>query len=351
METIYQRASIISLDELALALSGMNASKKKEIGIAELTLPELTILLADVARAQKLLQELGIRGGYYLKEYRGRKYVVLKGYAGLRRYITGTIYLAENPKVVRMGIGPIAFRNAVRANLILALTMYTSLAVVEYLSGDEVALEELLGDLIVDGTSTALSIVAGSLASAAVGMYVTMALPAIGAGLVAGFVVSYLMSTVDEERRISTKLSKALVATAEAFNRGVIRAREVVQNAFNWTYPVEEDKQDTLLEEDVILESPMDYEGSFGMDFSEQEGADFYEGPIDDFYEAPIDGGERGERPGTGLDLDFDGEVFEVKLIESGSGEPVGPAEYGEVGEEGRIRGGSDDNDPIGGSN
>ena len=82
MEATYVRASVISKDELALALSGMDESEKKRVGIAGSTVADLVILLGDVARASKLLQELGLRGGYYLREYKGRTYVILKGHAG-----------------------------------------------------------------------------------------------------------------------------------------------------------------------------------------------------------------------------------------------------------------------------
>ena len=120
-----------------------------------------------------------------------------------------------------------------------------------------------------------------------------------------------------------------MVATAEAFKRGVIRAREAIQNAYNWTFRVREGESDTPADG----EGPMDYEGRFGIGFGEQEGSEGRDGP------------------GAGGDFGFEGEVFEFRLIEVGSGAPFGPAEYGEVGEEGRYHRGDDHDEPNGGSN
>ena len=361
MEATYVRASVISKDELALALSGMDESEKKRVGIAGSTVADLVILLGDVARASKLLQELGLRGGYYLREYKGRTYVILKGHAGLRAHLKGTRYLAKSPTVVRLGIGPIAFRNALRFNLVLAFTLYTASSIIDYLAGDNTTLEQLAGDLLYNGASTALSVVIGGLATAAVGTYVTMALPAIGAGLVAGFVVGHLMSSLNEEKQITALLAKSLLATAEAFSKGFIDTRREVIDAFKRTKPEDIDPGSPLDEEvhpddsdfegggglsERDEEPHWDYEGWFGFDFSEWDGRNDAEG-----YDQ-----EREASPGpeNGGDVDIDGDVWEFTLIDANSGEAMGPTEAYEVGEESVIKGDrpkdDDDDVPVGSS-
>ena len=340
METTYLRASVISRDELALALSDMDESTKERVGIPGLSPEDLAVLLADVARAHKLLRELGIRGGYYLKEYNGRTYVVLKGHAGLRTYLKGTQYLAENPQVVRLGVGPIALREATRFNLVLALTLYTALDVAEYLAGDNTALEELLGDLLYNGTSAALSIVVGGLASATVGIYVTMALPAIGAGLVAGFVVSYLMSTLNEEKEITKKLAKALVATAEAFRGGIVDTEEEIRDAHEGIRPIEVDPD--LREDD--MEDPPDDEGGIDIDRGERD-MDYGEWGDGDFGEEPGEESGGPDGPEDGGDVEFEGNVWEFRLVDPDTGEQLESTEYYELDEEDVIRVGPGDDD------
>ena len=61
--------------------------------------------LADIRVANQLIDELGLTGKAVIKEIQGKRYVILKGYPGLREKLTGTRYLASNPKVVDLAIG------------------------------------------------------------------------------------------------------------------------------------------------------------------------------------------------------------------------------------------------------
>lgn len=347
MSNNYFRACVIPKDELALALSDMDASLREKVGIEKMSPEELAVLLADVARAGKLLKELGIRGGYYVKEYHGRTYVIVNGHAGLRAYLTGTRYLAENPKVVRLGVGPIAAREAVRFNLVLALTLYTALDVAEYIASDDIALEELTGNLIYDGAGAALSIVAGGVASAVVGTYVTMALPAIGAGLVAGFVVSYFMSTLNEELGITRVLGKAIRATADAFLKGIVSSEEEVHDAHEGIGPIDIDPD----EREKDIEDPLDDEGVIDIDRGERD-MDHGGWGGDDFGEGPDHGGDDLEGRGSGGDVQIGEDTWTFTPIDPETGEPLGPTEVYEVGEEGKIEGDrrddDDDDAPVG---
>ena len=65
----------------------------------------LGLQLADIRIANQLIEELGLTGKAVIKEIQGKSYVVLKGYPGLREKLTGTRYLASNPKVVDLAIG------------------------------------------------------------------------------------------------------------------------------------------------------------------------------------------------------------------------------------------------------
>ncbi len=54
----------------------------------------------------RLLKDYRVLGRYVEKSYNGVSYIsFFKGHAGLRPIFTGARYLADNPKVVSMGIG------------------------------------------------------------------------------------------------------------------------------------------------------------------------------------------------------------------------------------------------------
>lgn len=215
-------ASIISAETLANALSEESEEKKKEIGIHDLGMPDLIAALADAARGQKILKALGYDGAYYVKSYKGVDYVIIKGAPSLRPYLQGTRYLATNPAVVRVGIGPIAEASALKANFILAMTLYTATDIAALVAGDEMTLSKLLGNFIFNGVST----VAGTLVTTAIVSGITtftaMAAPAILSGIVVGAAVSMLLNHTNEEMKISEKLAEFIEEIAASFSNHVI---------------------------------------------------------------------------------------------------------------------------------
>ena len=52
-----------------------------------------------------MVTELGIKGTAGLATYKGDEYIILSGYAGLRKILTGTRYKADNAKVIDLLIG------------------------------------------------------------------------------------------------------------------------------------------------------------------------------------------------------------------------------------------------------
>jgi hypothetical protein len=46
-----------------------------------------------------ILQDFGFKGKFYIKTTNGKQYIIFKGYAGLRKWMTGTRYAATNPRV------------------------------------------------------------------------------------------------------------------------------------------------------------------------------------------------------------------------------------------------------------
>ena len=59
----------------------------------------LTALAMDMKRSGSIF------GRYYVQISGGKQYIVFKGRAGLRQVLTGTRYLANNTKVMSMGVG------------------------------------------------------------------------------------------------------------------------------------------------------------------------------------------------------------------------------------------------------
>jgi hypothetical protein len=59
-------------------------------------------------------KDLGLHGKAIPKVINGRQYIILTGYAGFRNYLPGTIYTANNRKIIQMAIGELGLKNMVK---------------------------------------------------------------------------------------------------------------------------------------------------------------------------------------------------------------------------------------------
>ena len=218
METKVKTACIVSVDDLAVALWNLDEGKKIEIGIDKFDMPSLVSAIADAARGAKILAELGIDGAYYVKEYGGKSYIIIEGYAGLRGYLGGTRYLTNNPKVLQIGLRPLSDLSAVKANFILSMTLYTATDIVSYISGDGITLSQIMGNAVFNAASTALSIVGSMAAVALVGSFTTMVVPAVAAGIVVGAGVTVFMNALNDYLDLAKNISQIFEKVIEAFN-------------------------------------------------------------------------------------------------------------------------------------
>lgn len=61
--------------------------------------------ILDTYTLSLVCKDLGLNGRAIPKVINGRQYIILSGYAGHRTYLPGTIYTAQNRKIIQMAIG------------------------------------------------------------------------------------------------------------------------------------------------------------------------------------------------------------------------------------------------------
>ena len=164
----------------------------------------------DVRTAGKLMGDLGGFGKAYVRNYRGRSHIVLKGYSGLRKILTGTKYGVLNPKVVTMGLGRAGAVHAARSGGILSVILITGYRVIDCFLTDRVTLTHMVGYLATDivkiGITTGASIAAGIAAST---IFVVAVGPII-AVVVAGLGASRGLTAIDDKYEITINVIKGL---------------------------------------------------------------------------------------------------------------------------------------------
>jgi hypothetical protein len=179
----------------------------------------------------KLLKDFGVTGQYYIKMYNGKEYIIFKGYAGLRKVVTGTRYLSDNAKVLEMAIGRAGvIRSGIKAG-VLSLVLIAAADVAEYFLRDDETLEELgvklFDDIAKTLISTAIAVAVSALVAAA-GAPVVVPL---AVGLAVGVLVTWGLDHLDEKYRLKEKLQEWVDRTSIEIRRSLDEAREALNEA------------------------------------------------------------------------------------------------------------------------
>ena len=167
----------------------------------------------DADGVRRIVQELGLTGRAYVKTVEGRSYLILRGYPGLRRSLTGTRYLTTNPNVAHMVVTPTNLAAAAARATGIAVIAYAGLRIVEFILHDEDGrLARLLGTLATDIIRFAIAAGFGFLTAAVASTFVTV----VAAPLVAAIAVSIGVGIVldDLDRRLG--ITETLVGAIQA---------------------------------------------------------------------------------------------------------------------------------------
>lgn len=349
-EMKHLQSVVIDADSLGLSVWGMDEDFKKKLGIEHLSAADVILLVKNAKEASALFNEIGLKGGYYTKEINGKAYVILTGYPGLRKYLKGTKYLPQNPKVVKFGIGPVAQSAAKKVNFIISMTTYTGIDVVKYISGDGITLSEVTGNAIFNAASTWLSLAVATAVTAGVGTITTLALPGVLAGLAAGALVSGFAASINEDLQLSAKLAQLIEKTAGAVSENKVLKGAICQasvaydgsSSFGWdkicrppkkpkgsgsgtgtgtgTGTETGDNESKFDDDEAVYDG---YEQGTHHDdgsWEDQFGNDWDAHPSDEDYNPP----SKGQAPPE-VEVDLGGGGMLTTPIDPVTGEPIGP--------------------------
>jgi hypothetical protein len=167
----------------------------------------------DSVTAAKLLSEFGLKPNkVVIKQYGGKKYVIFKGYPGARKIFRGTRYLTENPKVVRMAVGPKGVADSVKGGFVITVVLSVGIEVFDYFIRDTATLPELLGNVTGDLVKIGLSSIAAAAAGLMVGSAAivgTVAAAPLIAAIAVGVIVGWALDKIDSKIGATAALIKA----------------------------------------------------------------------------------------------------------------------------------------------
>jgi hypothetical protein len=104
--------------------------------------------ILDTYTLSLVCKDLGLTGRAIPKVIKGRQYIVLSGYAGLRNYLPGTVYSASNRKIIQMAIGSMGVTNMVKSGARLTICLTVPLTILECFLKDQSTMSSLIGHVL-----------------------------------------------------------------------------------------------------------------------------------------------------------------------------------------------------------
>ncbi|AZZ90392.1 hypothetical protein EUZ85_06525 [Hahella sp. KA22] len=164
----------------------------------------------DLTLVGKIAAEIGLAGRFVTRMVEDKAYIVIKGYSGLRKSLTGTRYLASNPKVVDMAIGQLGVNSNLIKGARLTIYLTVPLTVLQFILSDEKSLSVLIGTLATDIVKVGVAATVGSAAAYVVGAFTTVAVGPLLAAVFLGVATSFLLEELDQKYGVTSALIESL---------------------------------------------------------------------------------------------------------------------------------------------
>lgn len=201
----------------AIPLATMLEQYGREFGGSAIAAGADTKMLAALAMDMK--RSGSIFGRYYVQTQGGKQYLVFKGRAGLRQVLTGTRYLANNTKVMSLGVGGQALKESAKGGLLISVVFSLSINSLTWLFKDEFRWTDWLATVSTDIVKGVIAGTAAYVTGAAIaGKTVagTIAILPIAAGLFVAVVFAVGLYLIDKHFGITEALIEHLERKEES---------------------------------------------------------------------------------------------------------------------------------------
>lgn len=177
------------------------------------------------------------RGGnvfskYQVKMYGNNAHVIFKGYPGLRKHLTGTRYLASNPKIVSIGAGKLGAQNAIKGGFVVSIIISAAFHSLDQLLDDQKTWHHFVGGMAVDLTIAAASTaIAWGTVSAIVGTAAMVAVGPMIAVVVIGSVLVLGANALVDSNSLTEKIAMSLIIAENNASRNIREIKTEVRKA------------------------------------------------------------------------------------------------------------------------
>lgn len=149
----------------------------------------------------------------------GNVYIRISGHAGVRAYLNATRYLANNPRIIYMGVGTQGMNSVSAGGVRFAIVFSAAYRIVELIFRDEYDLTNFFVNITMDMAKLAI---ATQVSTTIVGVITTLGIISGGSIIVVsvgifllGLAISYFLYKLDDEFKISETIIKNLKSYRE----------------------------------------------------------------------------------------------------------------------------------------
>ena len=183
-------------DQVVAATKFLEKKNEELLHDYDVDLVALRQFIISASLAVQQIRIFGMLGQAYIKVVKGRKYIIFKGYAGLRPQINGVRYLTTNPKVSMFVVGTREIvKDAAKATKI-AVFFYVGLDVIAEFQQDHFSLARLgikvSSDVLKAMAAAAAGAVAGVILAVAGAPFVIAFAFVVGISLAVGMGLEWL---------------------------------------------------------------------------------------------------------------------------------------------------------------
>jgi hypothetical protein len=205
--------SSIKPDNGSLRLSSLpmpDLTELDAVGFARRNVAPYVSPILDTGTLALVIKDLGLTGKAIPKVINKRQYIILTGYAGLRKYLPGTIYSANNRKIIQMAIGEMGIKNMVKGGARLTICLTVPLTILECILEDRATMSQVIGHVSSDLIKVGISSLISAMAGLVVGSCITVATAPIIVTIICGVFVGMGLEAIDKHYGLTDKLVAAL---------------------------------------------------------------------------------------------------------------------------------------------
>jgi hypothetical protein len=166
--------------------------------------------ILDTGTLALVIKDLGLTGKAIPKVIDNRQYIILTGYAGLRKYLPGTIYSVNNRKIIQMAIGEMGIKDMVKGGARLTIYLTVPLTILECILKDQTTMSQVIGHVSSDLIKVGISSIISTIAGMAVGSVFTVAALPIMVTIGVGIITGWAVEAIDTHFGLTDKLVAAI---------------------------------------------------------------------------------------------------------------------------------------------